>query len=282
MTALGHLTHEAMLAFYRERLEGVHKVAVLLSAGIDSHAVLFALLELGKEVACYTFTMDFRVSKEVVVASQTCKTLGLPHTVIRLPSAMPVVRSACVRMAAELRSQRPVEFICVYAMLNTIPQVAEADICTGSAAEGLFGTSRHHTLACARDTDPDQLDGIRALYFLRKNFNQLETVDQIAAWHGKRMHNVFASKGLQELYYGRTWSELNKPHIKGPIWEAFPDMFARVHTRPPANMHLGDSGLKETFLKLLDDESLNPGRRWKSLTPLFKRLHDSVPTGRTA
>ena len=66
--------------------------AVLLSAGVDSSSVLFALLEAGKRVTAYSFCLDDRTSTDVKYAQITAKEFGVPFVQIPLPTSIDVLR----------------------------------------------------------------------------------------------------------------------------------------------------------------------------------------------
>lgn len=44
---------------------GGERIALLLSAGIDSHSILFECLEQGKNVVCYTFKLKDRKTIDI-------------------------------------------------------------------------------------------------------------------------------------------------------------------------------------------------------------------------
>ena len=51
-----------------------HQVGVFLSGGIDSNAVLFGLLELGKDVTAYSFRVDRVASTDLLQAKSNADT----------------------------------------------------------------------------------------------------------------------------------------------------------------------------------------------------------------
>ena len=68
-----------------------NEVAISLSAGIDSASVLFALLECGKKVIVYSFTLDRKESTDFLCAKQLASTFGLKFVPVILPTDLNVL-----------------------------------------------------------------------------------------------------------------------------------------------------------------------------------------------
>lgn len=69
----------------RLRLIADVKVGALLSGGIDSALVCWAVREAKSDITAFTVRIDEDASDETEAASQTAKLLGIPHEVISLP-----------------------------------------------------------------------------------------------------------------------------------------------------------------------------------------------------
>ena len=151
--------------------------AVLLSAGVDSSSVLFALLEAGKRVTAYSFCLDDRTSTDVKYAQITAKEFGVPFV------------------------------------------------------------------------------------HIHRNLSRVYKKCWVAPYMTQEM--------IDELK-GTTWDEVNRPHQKQPILDAFPEQFKRIKIFKHTNFQKGDSGISEHFEKLLHTD-LNVGKH-KSVVGIYNYL----------
>lgn len=71
---------------------GFEDAPLLLSGGVDSATILFALLELGEKPDCYTFQLGEYKSHDVQSAELLCKHFGLKHKIVKIPQNDEVLR----------------------------------------------------------------------------------------------------------------------------------------------------------------------------------------------
>lgn len=80
-------TERLLLDAVRLRLISDVPIGVLLSGGIDSALVCWALRELNSNVKAFTVSAPGDESDESAVAAETAQTLGIEHAIVRMPDA---------------------------------------------------------------------------------------------------------------------------------------------------------------------------------------------------
>ena len=75
------------------------EVALCLSSGMDSNSILFELLEQGKKVTAFTFTMEGIDSRDYVHAKKNCETFGVELVRVELPSSVEKLKEAVYTLA---------------------------------------------------------------------------------------------------------------------------------------------------------------------------------------
>ena len=102
-----------------------NEVAVFLSSGIDSRCILFALLEYGKKVHAYSFTLDDRISTDCRVAEEVAKTYGVEFTRILLPTDINILKKDVVLLHDKYKCRKKTEYECVWPFLYSYKIVDE-------------------------------------------------------------------------------------------------------------------------------------------------------------
>jgi hypothetical protein len=117
------------------------EVALLLSGGIGSQSVLFALLELEKTVTCYTFTLDDRQSTDFVNAKRTAQKFASAFVPVYLPTDVDVLR-ADLRTLRSLGAVSKTDYECGWPMLYAYQQIGERQIVSGLGDDDHFAISK--------------------------------------------------------------------------------------------------------------------------------------------
>lgn len=220
-------------------------VTVCLSAGIDSHAVLFAALDAGRTPEVVSFFRDGWVSTDFAVARETARRLKLSFRSVILPRDRDALLADVRTLVANgMRTKAEVE--CSWPFLHVFRSAA-ATYSGGYGADGHFGTSKKAMLHY-RERMPE----FRRSYFGRPHLRG-ELLHSMAGRFGSAFLSPFASPEVIDLFAGATWAEVNTPGQKQPIRDAFGRDFARwgVAMAKHENLQLGDSRIAETFLSLL-------------------------------
>lgn len=220
-------------------------VAISLSSGIDSMSVLFALLECGKKVVVYSFTLDDRESRDFREARSLAESLNLKFVSVLLPTDIDTLKQDVLILGNEYRCKKKTDYICTWPYLYLTKAVKEKVLATGMAADGHFVISKKGVLHYKNDVET-----FRRNYFSNPSRCQLPQRTKLANECGITLFEPYLSNEMYEYLLHSTWDECNKPQQKMPIRRAFEYPTMHLHT----NFQLGDSGISEHFNKLLNTD----------------------------
>ena len=240
------------------------EVAILLSAGIDSTSLLFALLESGKKVTAYSFMLDGKVSTDFSLARKNAKTFGCEFVPVFLPLDIEVLIED-LRRLKQLGAQKKTDFECGWPMLYAYAAVKEYVVASGMGADGHFCISKKGMLHFR-----DKIDEFRLNLYNSRSYAQRPIHEAIAAQLNKRPELPYLSQEMKEQFLGTSWAQVNKPKQKQPIIDAFADSFQRLKILPHTNLQLGDSGIAQHFESLLKSRLNTEGH--KSVVSIYNRL----------
>ena len=180
-------TERLLLEAVELRLHADVPVAALLSAGVDSSLVCWAIAKLGGDVTAYTAGTPGHVVDETADAVATAKMLGIRHAVLPLSDADEVGVPQLVAAFAE-----PFACSSAFGMLRLSRAIAETParvVLTGDGGDDVFlGYPRHlllqRTQGVARRLPRGASDGWRAI---RKGMPALRRIQ--TAYAPRRLHD---------------------------------------------------------------------------------------------
>lgn len=265
---LGKKVREEILTQLRG-LRG-REVAVFCSEGVDSTSLVIASTLVGARVHIYTFGMEDRISTDMAAARHTAKRLRLPCTNVWLPRGLDQLKIDVVELV-QLGFSSKTGIECAWPMLYAIRACKQKHIVVGSCADGHFGISKK-AMIHFRDSVAS-LDEYRQSLFTNPDYAQVGTLGKFAESQGKLMHVPYAAPEIVKLFVGRSWEELNKPHEKQTIRDAFPELACsrRTWKSRHTNLQLGDSGIAEHFEILLKDPEWN-SNAYKSVVGIYNEV----------
>lgn len=249
------------------------EVAISLSSGIDSASVLFALLECGKKITAYSFTLDTHKSRDFLEAEELANKLGIDFVPIILPTDVDKLKEDCIVLHNDYGCIKKTDYICTWPYLYLTPAVKEKVLATGMAADGHFVISKK---GCIHYKDnPEEF---RRAYFSNPSRCQLPCRTKLANVFGVTLFEPYLMKDMYQYLLHSTWDECNKPKQKMPIRRAFPDMYSKYITiHPHTNFQLGDSGISEHFNKLLNTDWNT--QHFMAVTGIFNRINKGEING---
>ena len=239
-------------------------VALLLSGGIDSAILLFALLESGKQVTCYSFMLDGKMSTDFTLARRNSREFGAEFIPVFLPRNISVLQAELVALA-RLGAKKKTDFECGWPMLHAYANVKERVVFSGMGADGHFCLSKKGMLHYK-----DRIDTFRQMTFSNPGYAQQPLHRALATRHGKEAVLPYVSKEMQSVFAGLSWEQVNKPRQKQTILDAFPEQYRRIKVLPHTNLQLGDSGIADHFRKLLSSNWNTGG--WKSPVGIYNAV----------
>jgi DNA (cytosine-5)-methyltransferase 1 len=273
--------HKALLAYLSEIPE--QRVAVLLSAGLDSNAILLALQEIGKEPVAYSFRLDGVYSTDFKHAQRNAETFEVPfHEVVLPTDSATLLKDIRFLISHGARKKTAIE--CSWPVYYALQAIEETDVADGIGCDPYFSLSKK-AMMHYRDT-PETMEQYREDYFTAANPGQRVTMAPVAEMLGVRRWSPYFDPALRPVFAGTTWDELNKPHQKQALRDVYPEEFARIKIHLHTNFQFGDSGIAKHFTKvLMADPELNPDGQWKSVIGIYNQLakeacdeHDSSTT----
>jgi len=212
-------------------------VALLLSSGIDSHATLCALLDLGLKVVCYSFIMDRgSLSTDFKYARFKAEKFGLEFVPVFLPSKQQQIIEGLIDLAKH-GAKSKTDFECSYPILHSVKAIKEKWIASGHGADGHFCLSKKGLIHFKK-----RIDEFRQKTFSNPRYCQKPIIDSICKKSGKRFLFPWISKEMVNQFIGTTWEQVNKPKQKQSILDDFPEI-RRFKVFPHTNLQLGDSGI---------------------------------------
>lgn len=244
-------------------------VGLCLSAGLDSQCILFALLEAGKKVHTYSFTMDDRESRDFKMARSISDKFNVEFTPIYLPSDIDVLIKDLKALHYEYGCVKKTEYECVWPFLYLYKEVSEKILANGISSDGHFGLSLKYALHYK-----DRLNGLdeyRNLYWNRKNGSEYIQHRLLAKKYDITVFEPYRDQKIIDYFSGTTWEECNKPHQKQPLINSFSEYFDQIKIYPHTNFQLGDSGISEHF-ELLLNTSINV-HNYKSVVGIFNSIN---------
>ena len=244
--------------------------AVLLSSGVDSHSVLFALLELKVPVTCYSFTLEDRESRDFKYAQETCRILDVPFVPVQLNTSLDHLKKFCL-YGVKAGARSKTDFECLWPMLVAMKKMSEKYVISATSADSHFALSKKANMHYK-----DKVDYYRTVVFKKPNTGQRILLKSEAAKLDKVYFTPYDTTRMCSELHGYSWDELNKPKQKQPIREAFPEYFERIRTTVHTNLQLGDSGIADHF-KILLDSDWNT-RNLKSVKGIYNDLINGAIT----
>lgn len=227
-----------------------NNVALFLSAGIDSRALLFLLLELKKNVHIYTFRLDGVYSRDFKVAKQLAEFYNLEFTEVILPSDMHTLKTDLLYLINDLNLRKKTDIECTWAMLYAIKAVKEKYILAGLGADGHFVISKKGMIHYRHSVE--LMNQFRQQLFSNPNYAQLQTLKCICDNYDKKIISPFINTDVINLFKDTSWDEINRPKQKQIIIDMYPSEFAKNKFFEHTNFQKGDSGISKHFEKLLD------------------------------
>lgn len=267
------LSNEFRILLVKQAEKLSDEVALCLSGGIDSVALLFTLLNVGKKVTAYSFTLQDIESYDYQIAKQLAKKYDLKFTSIKLSTNIYDLKQDVLSLHDVYDCSKKTEYECVWPFIWLYPKVIEPVVVTGLGAEGHFGTTKRGAIYYK-----DNLDQFRKEFFSNDNVGEIIQHRQLAKKYNKELWFPFLTNEVKNLFFGKLWQEINTPHLKQTIITAFQNEFDRLPVKlKSSNLQLG-SGISEFFDKLLDtDWNIN---NYKSVVGIFNQVNKGTYNGK--
>lgn len=249
----------------RIKSAGVKKIAVPMSAGVDSHSTLFAALEAGCKPTVYSFHLEGVNSRDFRMAKLTADHFNLKFVEVEIPNSVKQLKKD-VRRMAKMGARSKTDFECFWPMMYLIPSIKEDAMFTGHGADALYCLSRK-----ANQHFKGREDEFRNMAFANKHGFQRHLIRKLCKKHEIEYYPTFLCDPVFDIFRGSTSYEINHPIQKAPSRFAFKEYFDQIKVYTHTSFQLGDSGISEHFKELLST-GMNPGGKYRSVKGVYNEV----------
>ena len=123
------------------------RVGLLLSGGVGSSALLFALLAIKKKVTAYCFTLEGKVSSDFSRAGQTARIFGIDFVPVFLPTDLEQLKRDMLFLVSTGVVRKKTDFECGWPMLYAYASIRENAIISGMGDDCHFCISKKRSFA---------------------------------------------------------------------------------------------------------------------------------------
>jgi asparagine synthetase B (glutamine-hydrolysing) len=247
------------------------EVALCLSSGIDSNSILFELLEQGKKVTAFTFTMEGIASRDFIHAKKNCEAFGVDLVRVELPNSVDKLKEAVYKLA-RMGAKTKADFECFFPFLYLYehPALTQKYIISGLGGTGHFCITKKGMIHF-RET---RIDEFRNSLYSNPNYSQKKLHEDYCEKIGKIHIMPYMTQEMIDEFKGVQWNELNKPKEKQAILDSYKDWFNKVKVFRHTNFQKADSGISTAFLQLVHTD-LNKGN-FKTPKGIYNDIIDEV------
>jgi hypothetical protein len=253
-------------------------IAVALSAGKDSNAILLSLLELGYKPHGYSFHILDIESTDFKVARDNCKKLNVPFTECVLPAKAD--KDLVLELIRYYDRKTKVAVECHYPYFYLFARVREPILLIGLSAGIMMPLSKK---ACIHfKNNPQKLQDWRRYDFDKITKKDLEIFNDMLRDKGKKckLDDPFYSEEILSWFNKQEWKTLHSPNQKQVLIDLFPERWKEIVVTPQTSLQCGDSGIRTSFEHLLLDEKLNYKKRTRMID-LYKDTYERARNAET-
>lgn len=221
------------------------RIAIAMSGGIDSTALLISALEVGKLPTVLSFTFDGHYSTDFLTAKKVADYFEVDFAPVYLPTDQAEILAAIRLLTQTYNLKKKARIECAFPFLYLAKEaqaLAITTLATGLCADGHFGLSKkamiHHRYP------QEKFDAFRCDYFSNPDAGGRKGITAVCRDASIDIVNPYYDTRVFKLFIGRPWDELNKPRQKEAIRCEYPELDQFKIPRH-SNLQLGDSGIAE-------------------------------------
>lgn len=242
---------------------------VMLSGGVDSASVLFALLEMGEKPVVYSCTLDNYESRDFRTARKIAEEFDLKFVPVLIPTDLKVIERNIRRNIRDMGLRNKVEIEALGAFRQCIDKAKVKTIVSGLAGGYFFGLTKEANIHYKENFDEYRLKKMKLAVEPNSQANKLI---RYAATKDKYFCCPWVTKAMLNEFRGHNFKHVNKPRQKESSRCAFEEYYSRVRVYGQQDMHKGDSRIADTYAQLLNIERLNPNGKYKSIVGVYNTL----------
>ena len=236
-------------------------VALLLSGGVDSNSIGFALEEAGAKVWAYSFYVEGNESYDYLKAKEVASKMQWPFKGIKLPNDPRIIKEDMTILRDEYNCKNKTQYECIWPLIYTLKEIPQNNIYMGYGADGHFGSRKDVSIKFRHDKAG--FDNFRHDYFYSdKSIQKRQIYYQTFSKHGKTLHTPYIDDGVYDFFIQYGLEELRKPKQKHHVREAFAEEFDKVGKIKNHWNYQLCAGIDVIFQDaLIDDPIFNPKKR---------------------
>lgn len=220
-------------------------ITVFLSSGIDSHACLFACLELGLNVSALSFRLDTHESTDFKLARDTAQRFNIPFHEVKLNSDVDHLKKWVLFAVNKLGAEGKSSIECMWPLYCSVKKahaVGAKHIVAGMGGDNFYLLAKKVAMHC-QDLVPE----VRRIVF-RSESDQNSLLKRMAFQHGMYAHLPFYEFGrvYAELETDTDYVKINSPQ-KAMTNQAWPELKKLCKVKPHQNFQLGDTNISGIF-----------------------------------
>lgn len=258
--------------------------SLCLSGGIDSSALLYAMLELKRPpVECISFQlMGYPTSDDVKTSKKICATFNIPFKVTLIPTDIKSIKDEVTDIIKVTGKTLKTHVHSCYPFRYIAEQASTKNLVFGTWSDSvLYAENRKLNVAKSKMTDDEFRKFFNQMRIDRWNSNK-HSYYSMRKWiehNGYNMLEPYHDKGLFDLALKLDWYEWhqndNGTGVKQLMVMLFKDYFEKTQVnRRPKNMQSG-TYIKEAHAKLLTDKSINY-RNNKDLFAVYNNIREEL------
>jgi len=224
--------------------------SVFMSSGMDSHAVLWAMLALGHRPLITSFTLDTHESTDFKAAKHASEVYGLEFNPVILNSSEKHLKSWVKHAVGKLGLIKKSSIECIWPMMQAVRNCPAKHIVVGFDSDIYFATAKKPSMHAKDIVKKYWQSNFRGDVKIQNTFFQ-----NLAYKKDKIFHIPFTTcRVWAEMLSVGTYEEMHKPQ-KRQLREAFADDLKKCIVKPHQNFQLGDTNIADNFSdKLLSSD----------------------------
>ena len=245
--------------------EGHDEVALCLSGGIDSASLLYCLLELNKEITCYTFYLENYISSDLKSARRLSKKHDIPLVEVEIPRKN--IKKDLITLA-KYGCNKKVFFETKVHLLYLFPQIKQKLVLNGEEADMWNGNLKSVAI---RGKNQEVFNKMRLEEWDYYRDVDFKINENIAKDNGLILKSPYFDKDILNFYLQFDWYYLNKPTEKWMTLQAFKEYFKEDGYRKQSS-YQKNSGMREYMGTFLFDNTINVNNR-KSMMGVYMDIY---------
>ena len=235
-------------------------VAVHLSGGVDSTSLAIAAQRLGKNVNTYSFHLENNPTYDSRKAEETSQLMGWKFTKVIVPTDK--IKKDFHELRLKYKCIKKVHYECTFPFMYIYPKIKESIILSGIAADGHYGLSKRAMMHYKHTKE--LIDKFRGEYFKQSNPAGLSQQILLAKNYNKKFVAPYLVDSVIKFFKQYDWFEMNKPHEKHHVINAFPEFKTIGKLKKHWNLQLC-AGVDKAFETMLECKEINYKNRDRML-----------------